>query len=84
MLLGDADIECALGKGFSKQVEPRAGRHGGGDRNYLVVVLRLADERVCKHARIGGRVGLRLCLRTGDDIEGADAVIFIGSSLSGA
>ena len=29
VLLGDADVEAALGEGLGEQVEPGAGRHGG-------------------------------------------------------
>ena len=38
---------------------------------------RLGDQRVGEHAGVGGRVGLGLGLRAGDDVEGVDAVIFV-------
>ena len=33
VLLGDADVEAALGEGLGEQVEPGAGRHRRGDRD---------------------------------------------------
>ena len=44
MLLGDADVEGALGKRFGEQVEPGARRHRRGDGDDLVVGLRLLDQ----------------------------------------
>ena len=41
MLLGDADIEGALGEALGEHVEARARRHGGGDRDDALVLLRL-------------------------------------------
>ena len=46
VLLGDADVEAALGKALGEQVEPGAGRHGGGDGDDLLVVLGLGDQRL--------------------------------------
>ena len=37
VLLGDADVESAVGKARFEQVEPGAGGHGGGDGDDLVV-----------------------------------------------
>ena len=41
MLLGDADVEGALGEGLVEDVDAGAGRHRGGDADDLVVLLRL-------------------------------------------
>jgi hypothetical protein len=40
MLLGDADIEEAVGIGAGEGVEPGARRHGGGDGDDAVILLR--------------------------------------------
>ena len=69
------------GKRFREQVEAGARRHGGGDRDDLVVALGLRDQRVGEDPGVGGRVGLRLGLRAGDDVEFGDAVIFVGRRL---
>ena len=37
MLLGDADVESAVGKGLAEKVDAGAGRHGGGNGDDLVV-----------------------------------------------
>jgi len=45
MLLGNADIESARGELFTEQIEARARRHGCRDRDDLVVLFRVCDER---------------------------------------
>ena len=40
MLLGDADVEGAVGKRLAENVDAGAGRHGGGDRDDAVVLVR--------------------------------------------
>ena len=77
MLLGDADVEHALGKGRLQPVEAGALRHGGGDGDDLLVAPRGFEQRVGEDLGVGGRVGLWLGLRAGDDVEGRDAVIFV-------
>ena len=42
VLLGDADVEGAIGKCLGKDVDAGARRHGGGDGDDAVVFLRLA------------------------------------------
>ncbi len=44
VLLGDADVEAALGEDLGEAVEPGAGRHGRGDGDDLVVGARLLDQ----------------------------------------
>ena len=44
VLLGDADVEAAVGKFLGEQVEPGARRHRGGDGDDLVVLPRLLDQ----------------------------------------
>ena len=48
MLLGDADIEGALREFLGEEIEPGAGRHGGGDGDDLVVLARLFDQALGK------------------------------------
>ena len=60
MLFGDADVESAVGIGGFEKIEAGAGRHGGGDRDDLVVARGFRDQRVGENLGIGGRIGLRL------------------------
>ncbi len=83
VLLGYADVEGTVGKALPEDVEPGAIRHRGRDRNDALVLLRLRDEAVGKHARIGRRIGLGLHLRPGDDIELADAMVLVQGRLGG-
>ena len=81
VLLGDPDVEGALGKLLGEEVEARAVRHRRGDGDDLVVLPRLGDEALGEHARVGRRVRLRLHLRAGDDVELGDAVILVVGGL---
>ena len=81
MLLGDADVEAAVGKFLGEEVEPGARRHRRGDGDDLVVLPRLLDQRFGEHLGIGGRGRLRLRLGAGCDVELDDAVIFVGRFL---
>ena len=56
MLLGDADIEAALGELVAEQVEPGARRHRRGDRDDALVLLGLLDQRFGEDAGVGGRL----------------------------
>ena len=78
VLLGDADVEAAVGKFLGEQVEPGARRHRGGDGDDLVVLPRLLDQRVGVDPGIGRRTRLRLRLRAGRDVELDDAVVLVG------
>ena len=60
MLLGDADVEGAVGIGVAEQVDAGARRHRGGDGDDLLVARGLGDQRIAEHAGIGGRVALGL------------------------
>ena len=79
VLLGDADVERALGKDFGEAVEARARRHGRGDGDDLVVGARFLDQRIGEYLGVARRRagGLRF-LRAGHDIELADAVELVG------
>ena len=50
MLLGDADVERALGKDLLKEIEAGAARHRRGDRDDLVVLPRLRDQGIGEDA----------------------------------
>ena len=49
VLLGDADVEGAVGEALAEQVEAGAGRHGRGDGDDLVVLLGLLDQLAGEH-----------------------------------
>ena len=81
VLLGDADVEAALGEGFGEFVEAGAARHRGVDRDDAFVAFGLGDQSLGEHRRIAWRrrLGLRLC--AGDHVERADAVQLVGGAL---
>ena len=81
VLLGDADIEAAFGKALGELVEAGARRHGRGDGDDLLVGLGLGDQRLGEHGLVGRRVGHRLGLLAGDDVELHDAVVLVGARL---
>ena len=81
MLLGDADVEGAVGKAFGEEVEAGARRHGGGDGDDLVVALGLFDQLLGEHLGVGGRVGLGgLGLLAGDHVELGHGVVLVGGA----
>ncbi|CAM2741064.1 hypothetical protein KOXY103107_00785 [Komagataeibacter xylinus] len=77
MLLGNAHVKEAVGIGLGELVQTRAGRHGGGDRDDLVVSRGLADEFLGKHRGVAWRPGRALLLLAGDDIELGDGMILV-------
>ena len=82
VLLGDADVEAALGEDLGEPVEPGAGRHGRGDGDDLVVGARLLDQGIGEHLGVARRrAGGRWLLRAGDDVELADAMELVGGDL---
>ena len=78
MLLGDADIEAAIGKLLGEKVEPGARRHRRGNGNDLVVLPRFLDEGFGVDFGVGRRGRFRLGLGTRCHVELDDAVIFVG------
>ncbi len=46
--LGDADVEEPVGHGLLQQVQPGAGRHGGGDAHHALVRARQFDHRLAE------------------------------------
>src|SRR5580704_12703015 len=71
-------VEGALGKDFLENIEARAARHRGGNRDDLVVLSCLGDQGIGEDPRIGRRVRLGFYLNARNDIECIDAVIFVG------
>ena len=77
MLLGDADVEGALGEALAEQVQPGARGHGRGDGEDLVVGLGLADQRLGEDLGVAGRVALGLGLLAGDHVELGHRVVLV-------
>ena len=76
LLLGDPDVEVAVGHRLLEDVEPRAGVHRRGDADDALVALALGHERVAEHRRVlrdrglggrrlGRRRGIRLAIEFG-------------------
>ncbi len=83
VLLGDADVEHAVGISFAEAVDAGALRHRRGDGDDLVVARALGDQRVGEHACVARRIALRLGLGAGDDVEGGDAVVLVVGGFGG-
>ncbi len=83
MLLGNADIEGAVGEFLAEQIEPGARGHCGCDGDDLGVLLGLLDEAFGEHLGVGGGGRLGLGLGAGGDVEGHHAVILVGRGLGG-
>ena len=60
MLLGDADVEGAVGKFLLEQVDAGARRHRRGDGDDLRILARFLDQAFAVDFLIGGRGGLGL------------------------
>ena len=84
VLFGNAHVKAAAGEEFGEFIEAGARGHGGIDGDNARIVLGFLDQRLGKDRGIGGRIGDRLGLRPGDDVELGDAVIFVGRVLGGA
>ena len=78
VLLGDADIESALGKFLLELVDAGARRHRRGDGDDLRILARFLDQAFAVNLLIRRRSGFRLDLRAGRDVELDHAVIFVG------
>ncbi len=77
VLLGDADVERALGELPAEEVEPGAVRHGGGDGDDALVLAGFRDQAVGEDPGEGRRVLLGLHLSAGDDVEARHAMILV-------
>ena len=78
MLLGDADVEGALGERLVEDVDAGARRHCRGDADDLVVLLGFLDEALAEHVLVGRRVRLGLGLGAGGDVELDHGMILVG------
>ena len=74
VLLGDADVEEALGQRLLQLVERGALGHRGGDADDRRVALRQLDQRVAEDILILRRLARLLLHLAGDGIIGAGAV----------
>ena len=68
MLLGDADVEGALGEGLLEQVDAGARWHRRSDADDLLVFLRFLDQALAEHRLI-------LAAMLDRDAEGAEAAM---------
>ena len=84
VLLGDARIEGPVGEFLAEHVEAGAGRHGGRDRNDLVVPPCFLDEALGEDLRVGRSVGLGLGLSARDDVEGTTPWYLSAAASAGA
>jgi hypothetical protein len=73
VLLGDPDVEAAVGEAAEEVVKPRAAAHGGVDGDDLAVLLGLGDERLGEVVGVGQRLGRRLELLPRRRVELGDA-----------
>jgi hypothetical protein len=78
MLLGDPDIEGAIRKRLAENIKAGAGGHRRRDRNNAIVFRRFLHQAFAKHFGVGRRVGFRLDLRAGGNVEGNNTVILVG------
>ena len=83
MLLGNADIEGALGKRLLENVDAGARRHRRGDRDDRFVLGGFLGQALAEHLGVGRRVRLGLGLRAGGDVELHDAMIFVARRFGG-
>ena len=66
MLLGDTDVEEAVGEAFAEGGQTGRTRHRGGDGDNIAPLAGVGDERVGEHRRpswcrrLGGQAGLRV------------------------
>ena len=78
MLFGDADIKNAPRKPCLHLVEAGSRWHCRSDRHDLVVRFGSCHQPIGKHRGVARGVASSLVLRSGDDIEFRDSVIFFG------
>ena len=81
VLLGDPDVEAAVGELLLEQIEPGARRHRRGDRDDLVVLARLLDQALAEHLGVLGSAALRLRLHPGHHVELDHPVVLVGRGL---
>ena len=84
VLLGDADVEGALGMPLGELVEAGAAGHRRGDRDDARVAVGRSASGLGEHVRYSWRPGRRLGLLAGDDVELLHAVVLVGAASAGA
>mmetsp|Transcript_12641 Transcript_12641/g.32016 ORF Transcript_12641/g.32016 Transcript_12641/m.32016 type:complete len:472 (-) Transcript_12641:935-2350(-) len=77
VLLGDAHVKGALGEAPAELVDPRAARHRRRDRDDLLVVLRVFDERVGEDVGVGRLPLGSLVLVAGGNVKLWHAVVLV-------
>ncbi len=77
VLLGDADIEGTMRERLLEDIDAGTGRHRRCHRDDAIVLAGFLDEALAEHLGVGRRVGLRLGLLPGRDIELDDAVVLV-------
>src|SRR5262249_25528120 len=83
VLLGNADVEGPMREGLAEDIDAGAARHRGGDRDDLVVLLRLLHEALAEYFSIRRRVRLGLDLLAGGNVELYTTVILVGGGRGG-
>src|SRR6266436_9344610 len=78
MLLGDADVEGAVGERLVENVDPGSRRHRRGDADDLLVLFGFLDEALAKHVLIRGGIRLGFGLRAGGNVELDHRMILVG------
>ena len=78
-----ATSEAAFGEALGELVEAGPGRHRSRDRHDLRIDLGLGDQCLGEHRLVGRRIGDRLGLLAGHDVELHDAVVLVGAGLGG-
>ncbi len=78
MLLGDADVESAVGESLVENVDPGSRRHRRGDADDLLVLFGFLDEALAKHVLIRGGIRLGFGLRAGGNVELDHRMILVG------
>ena len=80
VLLGDADVEEAVGETFGERSQAGTAAHGRGDGDQARLAFRLLDQRLAKDVRVGHLPAQRLGRQ---QVEGTDAVQMIDLVLFG-
>ena len=79
MLLGDADVEGAIGEALGEKIEPGPRRHRRRHGDDPLIGRGLGGQRLGEDLGVGRRTGWCLGLLAGDDIELRDAVVLVGA-----
>jgi hypothetical protein len=77
VLLGDADVEGAVRVVLLEQVQPSAAAHRRVHSHHLLVLARLAHQRVRERLRVRRNAADGFLLLPGGDVEARDAVVLV-------